>query len=260
MLWVLLAAAEPQGSTIFRVRSSRHERRNAVVSVYIAAVLLLILVGRKFAATIYDVVITRLTVRWYAVVLESFDDGSKILDVGVGTLSALAPHASMIANKRLTIAGVDYESAYVKAAQLRIDRDPTLKARVVVRCASVYDTQTLEELRAAHGPFDGAYFSGSLTLMPDPVAALRAAAAVVRPGGTIHCTQTYQRRTPPLLATIKPLLKYATTIDFGQLTTERRARSIFRESGFEIKQHKVIADSVDTPFQAAYHTILLVPS
>ena len=124
----------------------------------------------------------------------------------------------------------------------------------------MYDAEALRDLATRYGPFDGAYFSGSLTLMPDPVAALRAAAAVVRPGGTIHCTQTYQRRTLPLLATIKPLLKYVTTIDFGQLTTEERARSIFHASGLHVEQHAVIPGSVDTPLQAAYHTILLVPS
>jgi len=129
-----------------------------------------------------------------------------------------------------------------------------------VRCASVYDADVLERLATSHGgKFDGAYFSGSLTLMPDPVAALRAAAAVVRPGGLIHCTQTYQRRGIPLLATIKPLLKYVTTIDFGQLTTEDRALQIFQASGFPVVQHKVIPGSVDSVFQAAYHTILAVP-
>ena len=49
-----------------------------------------------------------------------------------------------------------------------------------VVCASVYDGQVLAALRPKGG-FDAAYFSGSLTLMPDPVEALQAVAAVVRP-------------------------------------------------------------------------------
>lgn len=242
------------------VGNSENERRikgNPVIALGIAGVLSVVVIARSFAARIYDVVITRLTIRWYEKVLESFEDGSKILDVGVGTLSALAPHADKIRSKKLKVAGVDYESAYIEAAKLRIEKGD-LADNVTVTCASVYDAEVLQSL-AGKKPFDGAYFSGSLTLMPDPVAALRAAGAVVRSGGTIHCTQTYQRRALPMLATVKPLLKYVTTIDFGQLTTESQALVIFKESGYDILHHGVIQDSVDNAFQAAYHTILAVP-
>lgn len=158
------------------------------------------------------------------------------------------------------ITGIDYEPVYIRAAQARIQKDHILRARVSVQCASVYDSTVLKQLAAKRGgKFDAAYLSGSLTLMPDPVAALQAAATVVRPGGCIHCTQTYQRRSFPMLATIKPLLKYVTTINFGQLTTEAQALRIFDASGLSIKQHSPISGSVNNMFQAAYHTVLTVP-
>ena len=215
-----------------------------------------IVVARRHASAVYDAVIIRLTKQWYGAVLATFDDDATILDIGIGTATALVAHADVVKRKRLIIKGVDYEPAYIRTAARRL-REAGLDAEVrcEVRCASVYDAETLRALRPPKG-FDGAYFSGSLTLMPDPVAALHAAAAVLGPRGRIHVTQTYQRRALPFLATLKPLLTYMTTIDFGQLTTETMAMNIFKTSGFTIIQHQTIPGSVDTPLQAAYHTIL----
>ena len=74
--------------------------------------------------------------------------------------------------KDLRVAGVDYDARYIKAAERRVAKDAKLKGRVSVVCASVYDGQVLAALRPKGG-FDAAYFSGSLTLMPDPVEACR---------------------------------------------------------------------------------------
>lgn len=37
------------------------------------------------------------------------------------------------------------------------------------------------------------YFSGSFSLMPDPAAALRVAQGLLKPGGLIYITQTFQK-------------------------------------------------------------------
>ena len=151
-----------------------------------------------------------------------------------------------------------YDARYVKAAERRIAGDAKLKGRVSVVCASVYDGQVLGALRPKGG-FDAAYFSGSLTLMPDPVEALQAVAAVVRPGGRIYVTQTYQKRAAPVMRVVKPLLRYVTTVDFGKLTSCEEAERIFRDSELELVEHAPIAGSVDTVFQTAFRTVLRVP-
>lgn len=119
---------------------------------------------------------------------------------------------------------------------------------------SVYDLDKDKD-----GVFDAVYFSGSFTLLPDPVEALR----VVKPltKSKIYVTQTYQRKSPPLLGYIKPLLKYLTTIDFGQLTYEAEIAEFFsekvpKECSLKLESHEVIKGSLDTSLQAAYLTIL----
>jgi hypothetical protein len=54
----------------------------------------------------------------------------------------------------------------------------------------------------------------------------------------------------------KPLLKYATTIDFGKLVKEEEVLQIFKESGLEVVEHDVIPESVDNSYQAAYLSVL----
>ena len=71
----------------------------------------------------------------------------------------------------------------------------------------------LDKVTGAHDcKFDCAYFSGSITLLPDVVKALHIARGLVKPDGRIYITQTFQFAHVPLVALIKPLLRYVTTI------------------------------------------------
>ena len=109
-----------------------------------------------------------------------------------------------------------------------------------------------EELR-----FDAVYFSGSLTLMPDPPAALNAVLPVMKTGGRIFITQTFQKRHSSLMAFIKPLMKYITTIDFGQLTTEEDLEKIISQAAsFETVENQPIPNSINNGLQTARLVIL----
>ena len=187
---------------------------------------------RWAAAAVYDVLIVKMSTKWYASVLKDLEKNSTLLDIGIGTATALRNNKSIVDAKDLRVAGVDYDARYVKAAERRVAQDAKLRDRVSVVCASVYDGPVLAALRPKGG-FDAAYFSGSLTLMPDPVEALQAVAAVVRPGGRVYVTQTYQKRAAPVMRVVKPLLRYVTTVDFGRLTSTEEAERIFRESELE---------------------------
>jgi len=76
----------------------------------------------------------------------------------------------------------------------------------------------------------------------------------------IYITQTYQRHSPPFLSIIKPLIKYVTTVDFGQLVREEDVLDIFKQDGvadiLEIDEHRVLDGSVDNYWQAAYLSVL----
>ena len=208
----------------------------------------LIFLIRRHTANIYDVIIVSMTKKWYAAVIADLPAGARVLDIGVGTAGALVANKDALVAKDLTFVGVDYDAAYIRKG-LRVVDGAGLAERVALRCASIYD------YKAPH-QFDHAYFSGSLMLMPDAAAALRAVASMLAPGGRIYITQTVQKRTTPFLATLKPLLKYLTTIDFGQLTYERDLAALLERVGFAVLRNEKIAGSVDTRWQAARIVVL----
>ena len=134
---------------------------------YVAALTVLvvgILLARRFSPQIYDLIIIHMTETWYRCVLELVPEGSRILDVGIGTGTALLRNKELILSKRLTIVGVDYNLTYVKQAQKNI-AIAGLQASVSVIHASIYDSDILSRTKC---PFDVAYFSGSFSLLPQP--------------------------------------------------------------------------------------------
>jgi len=209
----------------------------------------LLLLARWKAADIYDIVIIHMTERWYAEVLGRLPAGTSVLDVGIGTASALCTeaNAAVVKSKRLSVVGVDYEASYITKAGAVATRSG-LAAQLTVHCRSIYDQTLPIELGSA---FDCAYFSGSFSLMPDPPAALQAAAAMLKPGGLIYVTQTYQRRAPLGLSVFKPLMKYLTTIDFGKLTFEQEVVDIVAAAGMELVENSVVPGSIDNQWQSA---------
>jgi hypothetical protein len=196
------------------------------------------------------------------------------------------------------VVGVDYDANYVSVAQTAISSQG-LDNYISVVTMSVYDVQskqsqsrlivppggTKEESEASsfphhHHQFDAVYFSGSFSLLPDMVGAIQVVApllsslssltssssSVVQPPknvgeGKIYITQTYQRQFPTLLSYIKPLLRFLTTIDFGQLVTEQDAEDLFYRQiqdtcEMDVLEHEVMEGSVNTSMQAAYLTVL----
>eukprot|EP00434_Breviolum_minutum_P034715 symbB.v1.2.030729.t1/scaffold3372.1/size58204/3 len=76
-------------------------------------------------------------------------------------------------------------------------------------------------------------------------------------GSCIFITQTFQKKHSPLMAFIKPLMKYITTIDFGQLTTEDDLKRIIDEAAcFETVGNEPISGSINNHLQTARLVIL----
>ena len=78
----------------------------------LAGCVLLVLLMRQFAPEIYDVVIVHMTQRWYASVLADLDTRTSgapvtVLDVGVGTATALVRNREAILGGKTRFVGVD---------------------------------------------------------------------------------------------------------------------------------------------------------
>lgn len=218
---------------------------------------------RAIRPAVYDFFIIKMTKRWYRLVLDRVDPNTRLLDIGIGTGTALAHNQSLVASKRVTVVGIEYEPAYVERCERTFrDVDGLRQTQCAVVCASVYDYQLGDERRAGGDDaaanakksdaetrddsdgdvrkFDAAYFSGSLMIMPDPVAALDHVASLVVDDGPIYITQTFQTRRNALLERVKPLLKFVTTIDFGAVTYVQEFDDMLAGAGFDVRECVVI--------------------
>ena len=203
----------------------------------LAGCALAVVLMRHFAPEVYDFVIVHMTQRWYAAVLADLDLRVRgapvtVLDVGVGTASALVRNRQAIVGSSTRFVGVDYDAGYIAKAKLNVAA-AGLSDRVELYCGSFFDAALLGRLLAENvdaQQFDAAYFSGSLTLLPSPLEALNVCRTVVKPGGLVYITQTFQKVGFPGLGYIKPLLWLFTTIDFGKVS---RASSSFHRTPTE---------------------------
>ena len=89
--------------------------------------------------------------------------------------------------------------------------------------------------------------------MPNPILALNIVASMLKDDGLIYITQTFQKKGFPGLAYLKPLLKYLTTIDFGNLIYETELFELLKKSNMKIVSNEIIKKSIisDNYWQAA---------
>jgi hypothetical protein len=59
-----------------------------------------------------------------------------------------------------------------------------------------------------------------------------------------------------VFVSIKPWLRYITTVDFGQLVFEYQFDDICKKSGFQVLEKALVPGSVDNAFQAAFIIVL----
>ncbi len=172
-----------------------------------------------------------MTATWYRAVLERLPVPCRLLDVGIGTGSALLQNAEVVVSKDLRVTGIDIDADYVERCRRKVARRG-LGDRVVVRLESVYDHRG--------GPYDAVYFSGSFMLLPDPARALRHVRSLLVPGGSIYFTQTFEQQHSKVLEVLKPLLRLVTTIDFGRVTYEADFRTALAQGGIEVVETRTL--------------------
>lgn len=205
-------------------------------------------------ADVYDFLIIRMTKVWYKAVLERCRGGDRILDIGIGTATALVENADLVRSKRLVVVGIDYEEAYIKKA-INVVSNAGLSELVKLHCKSIYEP-ALRQVFTGAAKFDCAYFSGSLTLMPDPPAALKCAAAMLVDGGKIYVTQTFQNRPSPIMERVKPLLRRFTSVDFGRVHYYDEVAQIAAKAGMTILEDGPVPGSIDNANQTARLIVL----
>lgn len=168
-----------------------------------------------------------LTSGWYREVLGRLPDGASLLDVGIGTGSAIAHSARLVRAKGLSIIGLDIDRDYLNRCEKVLLRSG-LSEHVTPCLASVYDHRG--------GPYDAVYFSASFMLLPDPVGAIRQVSKQLAPGGQIFFTQTFHHGKSALIEKVKPILHHFTTIHFGRVTYEDEFLRVLEQAGLELAE------------------------
>lgn len=186
---------------------------------------------RRARAMLYDAAIVSMTATWYEAVLERLSPGCRLLDVGIGTGSALLTHSERIRADDLHVTGIDIDAAYVAQCRQTVE-DRGMSDRIETKLESVYDHRG--------GPYDAVYFSASFMLLPDPPAALRHVQDQLSPGGRIYFTQTFEHARSRMLETVKPLLRWVTTIDFGRVTYESEFDAALATAGVEVVERQTL--------------------
>jgi SAM-dependent methyltransferase len=101
------------------------------------------------------------------------------------------------------------------------------------------------------GPYDAIYFSASLMLLPDPVAAIKHVAAQLAPDGHLIFTQTIQDRRSPLMERVKPNMHRITTIQFGHVTYEDDFRKVLSDADLQLVEFLTLGHVRNSSFRLA---------
>jgi SAM-dependent methyltransferase len=186
---------------------------------------------KRARAAIYDAAIVGMTGAWYRTVLNRLPHGCRLLDIGIGTGSALLANVDVLVAKDICVTGVDVDDAYVERCQSAVARRG-LADRIEARRVSIYDHRG--------GPYDAAYFSASFMLLPDPPAALHHVRELLTPDSRIYFTQTFEHQRSRAVELLKPLLHLVTTIDFGRVTYEHDFRQALAAGGVELEEFETL--------------------
>lgn len=191
---------------------------------------------------IYDRLVSGMTAQWYRAVLARIPAGSRVLDVGIGTGAALARCGELVRAKELDVVGIDIDADYLRRCTSEMERAGLADA-VHPLLASVYDH--------TGGPYDAAYFSASLMLLPDPAGAVAHVAGLLGPGGRMFATQTFHHRRSPLIEKAKPMIRHVTTIEFGRVTYEDEFRRTLAAGGVDLEELVTLTDRRSSSYRLA---------
>jgi ubiquinone/menaquinone biosynthesis C-methylase UbiE len=163
---------------------------------------------------------------------------TSMLDIGVGTGYALNSIAASM--PKVNIVGIDIDKNYILKAQQTFQANPMIE----IREQNFYDLETSNE------KYDFIVFSSSFMLMPDRERALATAKKLLNKNGSVIFLMTlYESKARfKILEKIKPLLKYYTTVDFGQLVYETQFMDIMKNNGLKVTKKQRVFQSMNPLF------------
>jgi len=182
----------------------------------------------KLKSFIYNNTLAKAESRYtYSTLFESFLNKSEnqleILDVGIGTGYATEGVRPMIESKDFKYSGIDIDESYLIDAKRRFKDCENIQ----VSKQNFYDLPVNKQ-------YDIIIFSSSFMLMPDQQKCLNLVKKVLKPGGKVYFLMALYNTRYQMVDKMKPLIKYLTTIDFGQSTYFSEFVSFLDKNGFKL--------------------------
>jgi len=129
----------------------------------------------------------------------------------------------MIESKDFKYSGIDIDESYLIDAKRRFKDCENIQ----VSKQNFYDLPVNKQ-------YDIIIFSSSFMLMPDQQKCLNLVKKVLKPGGKVYFLMALYNTRYQMVDKMKPLIKYLTTIDFGQSTYFSEFVSFLDKNGFKL--------------------------
>lgn len=176
----------------------------------------------------YNLVLSDVSRLCYGNCLSYFAHGAHVLDVGIGNGVMLEWNHELIEQKNLFLTGLDINQHYIAHCRERIARYG-LQDRI-----EVFQLPVEQYSPSSGNAFDYVLFSMSFMLLPDQEGALEKVKQCIKPEGEIVFTQTMFQQKSKLLDSIKPRLKYITSVDFGEPVYEHDFFGKLQQNGLQV--------------------------
>jgi len=187
---------------------------------------------------IYDyLVVAKYTEFMNKVFLETIDDKSSILDIGIGTGLSMINNHLLLQKKQLSIDGIDIDPDYVHACQENIEKKK-LNDRLTVNKINIYNYETSKK-------YDYVLFSDSYAVIPNVHLMIEHCKKYLKPNGKIVVLTTLEDDVTVMKLFVKPRLLYVTLCDFGKVTS--KAEFVYKIE----HENKLEVDEISCIYQRA---------
>ena len=158
---------------------------------------------------IYDYFLSSHTTKLMKIALEKIPENSSILDVGIGTGTALTQNADLIKEKNIYITGIDINSTYLAKCKENI------KEKELERYVKVFndDINTF----ATNERFDIILFSDSFAVIPNIYEILKECKVFLSDIGKMMVISALFKEHSMWQSFVKKNIKYLTFVEFGNL-------------------------------------------
>lgn len=189
----------------------------------------------------YNLIVGSYTKNLYGDFLGGCDDGSTILDVGVGNGWSLCQNAALIKERGLKIYAIDISSEAIFKCNENILR-AGLEENVICAVKDLFRLSWGDyQFFVGENRFDRVYFSNSYSVIPDVLSFIKHSRQYIKKTDGIYLSTTLFYNYNRTVELIKRSLKYICFgIDFGRHITKDQFRDEMHDNGFKIKDMKLV--------------------